>query len=522
MKEIKKRVKRKPTTVEALSGLMFLLAIIVVGNVWLGLSVELMFILATFFVGGIGWRCGFTYKEMKDGMIRSVADNAEMLCIMLGIGFVIGSWVFSGTVPVMIAWLAELISVQYVLVLSFLFCGIIAAIIGTSSATMGTIGVIMLSVATVQGVPPGIAAASVICGSFIGQVTSMLADMVNYNAALTGNTPQSLIRMCLPAESVGILVSAGFFFLAGMRMETSSDPNAMGSIDLLVENVFLGFKSSPIVLIPIAVLFLLVLKKVDVVPTLFLAGLSALAVGLFYQGFSIQDAFQAAYSGFKPSMLTIPEGTPLMEEFTSLVTRGGMYSMSDFLISIPIMMAYCGMLATTGSAEVASQALFREVKKPGNAIAANTLSALFLCASTGSVMAPGVLGSKMFSGIYEKVGLSRKNLAVSYQFACTMGALLFPWCAVTVYAQSVIKVPSVEWVPYLTLVYIPILAHIVFGYLGIGVVKLESDRADSRTEEQLAGSEQSVEGQRAESEQFEEGKLAGSEQFEEGIMPVEE
>lgn len=522
MKEIKKRVKRKPTTVEALSGLMFLLAIIIVGNVWLGLSVELMFILATFFVGGIGWRCGFTYKEMKDGMIRSVADNAEMLCIMLGIGFVIGSWVFSGTVPVMIAWLAELISVQYVLVLSFLFCGIIAAIIGTSSATMGTIGVIMLSVATVQGVPPGIAAASVICGSFIGQVTSMLADMVNYNAALTGNTPQSLIRMCLPAESVGILVSAGFFFLAGMRMETSSDPNAMGSIDLLVENVFLGFKSSPIVLIPIAVLFLLVLKKVDVVPTLFLAGLSALAVGLFYQGFSIQDAFQAAYSGFKPSMLTIPEGTPLMEEFTSLVTRGGMYSMSDFLISIPIMMAYCGMLATTGSAEVASQALFREVKKPGNAIAANTLSALFLCASTGSVMAPGVLGSKMFSGIYEKVGLSRKNLAVSYQFACTMGALLFPWCAVTVYAQSVIKVPSVEWVPYLTLVYVPILAHIVFGYLGIGVVKLESDRADSRTEGQIAGSEQSVEEQLAGREQSVEGQLAGSEQFEEGIMPVEE
>ena len=67
-------------------------------------------------------------------------------------------------------------------------------IIGTSSATMGTIGVIMLGVATIQGINPGIAAAAVISGSFIGQVCSLLADMVNYNASITGNTP-SLISL---------------------------------------------------------------------------------------------------------------------------------------------------------------------------------------------------------------------------------------------------------------------------------------------------------------------------------------
>lgn len=136
------------------------------GNVFFGLSVELMFVVAIFFVGYIGKRCGFTYKEIKDGMIGCVAENAEMMVIMLGIGFVIGTWVFAGTVPVMIGWLAELISVKYVLVLSFVFCGIIAMIIGTSSATMGTIGVIMLGVATIQGINPGIAAAAVISGSF--------------------------------------------------------------------------------------------------------------------------------------------------------------------------------------------------------------------------------------------------------------------------------------------------------------------------------------------------------------------
>ena len=152
------KVKRKPTLAESLMAVLFLIIIIVVGNVFFGLSVELMFVVAIFFIGYIGKRCGFTYKEIKDGMIGCVAENAEMMVIMLGIGFVIGTWVFAGTVPVMIGWLAELISVKYVLVLSFVFCGIIAMIIGTSSATMGTIGVIMLGVATIQGINPGIAA----------------------------------------------------------------------------------------------------------------------------------------------------------------------------------------------------------------------------------------------------------------------------------------------------------------------------------------------------------------------------
>lgn len=470
------KVKRKPTLAESLMAVLFLIIIIVVGNVFFGLSVELMFVVAIFFVGYIGKRCGFTYKEIKDGMIGCVAENAEMMVIMLGIGFVIGTWVFAGTVPVMIGWLAELISVKYVLVLSFVFCGIIAMIIGTSSATMGTIGVIMLGVATIQGINPGIAAAAVISGSFIGQVCSLLADMVNYNASITGNTPSSAIKLCMPAEAIGAIVSIAFFFFIGMRMNAETTPESLEEINRLVETIFTCFKNSPIVLLPAVVLFLLVIKKVDVIPTLFTSGIVALLVGIFYQGFSIQAAFSSAYSGFNTSMLNLPEGTELMPQFVSLVSRGGMFSMADFLISIPIMMAYCGVLQTIGVAQVISETLLKDIKKAGNAIAVNTFASLFLCAATGSVMAPGVLASKMFTGVYERSGISRRNMVTSFQFSCTMGVLLFPWCAVTVYAQSIVGVRAIQFIPYLTLVYVPIIMNIIFGYLGIGVVKLKDDK----------------------------------------------
>ncbi|MCI2061935.1 MAG: hypothetical protein LKJ83_04100 [Eubacteriaceae bacterium] len=472
---MKEKVKGNPSFIEALSCLLSLILLILIGNLIFGLSTNLMFVIATFYVCFIGIKCGKSYKELKDGMIDTVASNAEILCIMLGIGFLIGSWVFAGTVPVMIAWLASLISVKYVLVLSFIFCGVIAAIIGTSSATMGTIGVIMLSVAMIEGVSPGIAAAAVICGSFIGQVSSVVADMVNWNASLTGNTPQSLVKLALPAEIVGIAASIIFFFVAGMNIKATTTPETLTQVHELVANVLMCFKSSPIVLLPVLVLFFCIWKKMDTLPTLFTAGFVALAIGIFYQGFSVQDAFEVAYSGFTTEMLNV-SGQTFMPQFESLVTRGGMTAMTDFLISIPLMMAYCGALDKTGAAKVFANSLFHNVRKPGNAIAVNTLTSLFLCAATGSVMAPGILGTQMFTHTYEKNGLSRRNMAVSYQFTCAMGALLFPWTAVCLYAQSIVGVAAKLFIPYLVLVYVPIIVYIIFGYLGIGIVKLKDDK----------------------------------------------
>lgn len=475
-KKEKQIVKRQPTPAESIIGVLFLLVIIVVGSVIMKLSVELMFVLGTLFVGFIGKRCGFTYKEIKKGMLDSVADNAEILVIMLGIGFLIGSWIYSGTVPCMIGWLANLISVKYVLILSFLFCAIIAAIIGTSSATMGTIGVIMLGVATIQGVSPGIAAAAVICGSFLGQITSVVSDMVNWNSSITGNTTQSTVMLCLPAEAVGVIVSLIFFFIIGLRLDSAATPESVNQIKLLVDTVFMSYKSSIIVLLPVVILFFMVIKKCDVIPTLFVSGIAALLVGMLYQGFSINDAFSVAYGGFNPEMLNLAEGTELMPEFQNLITRGGMMSMADFLISIPLMMAYVGTLSTIGAAQVISETFLKDVKKPGNAIAVNTISSLFLCAATGSVMAPGMLGSRMFTSVYEKAGISRRNMATAFQFSCTNGVLLFPWCAVTMYAQSIVGIEAIQWIPYLTLVYVPIIVNIIFGYLGIGVIKLKDDK----------------------------------------------
>lgn len=461
---------REPTKLEAVIAISVLFISIIVGSVVFKLKMEIFFVVSAFIAGFIGMRCGHKWKDMQKAYVQAISKTTPLFLILFGIGFVIGTWVYSGTVPVMIGWLAKLVSPKYVLVLSFLFCAFIALIVGTSSATLGTIGIIMFGVATIQGIPAAIAASAVICGSYIGQVLSPLADMVNYNSALTGNTPMQGIKMLLPSEIVGIVVALGFYLIYGFTITGTGD---VGNIQALIDTVFTYFRGSAIVLLPVAVLIVMLILKVDTAPTLFASGFVAILVGTFYQGFSLKSGFMSGYSGFNTAMLSLPEGTQLMPEFATVINRGGFTSMTGFLITIILIMAYIGILSEIGVINVLTKMLLGNVKKRGNLIALSSVSTLVMTAATGSITATPPLITQMFSDTYERVGLSRRNLITVCQTCSNLAALMIPWLGTSVYTSGIIGIDTLQWAPYLFICWVPIIANIIFGYLGIGVVKAE-------------------------------------------------
>ncbi|MEG1789920.1 MAG: Na+/H+ antiporter NhaC family protein [Oscillospiraceae bacterium] len=472
--EKKAKAIREPTKLEAIIAISFLFLSIIIGSVIFKLKMEVFFILSAFVAGYIGIRCGYKWPDMQKAYVREISKTTPLFLILLGIGFVIGTWVYSGTVPVMIGWLASLLSPKYVLVLSFVFCAAVALIIGTSSATLGTIGIIMLGVSTIQGIPAPIAASAVICGSYIGQVLSPLADMVNYNSALTGNTPIQGIRLVLPSELVGVAVAVGFYLIYGFSVGGGGNAE---SVRVLIDTVFTYFGSSVIVLLPVVVLFALLLFKVDTAPTLFTSGFVAILVGKFYQGFSLKNGFLAGYSGFNTKMLNVPEGTELLKEFTTVITRGGFTSMTSFLITIILIMSFIGILSEIGVIKVMSRMLLGNVKKAGNLILLSSFVTFLMTAATGSITATPALTNQMFADTYERVGLSRRNLVTTNQICCNLAALMIPWLGTSVYTAGIIGLGTLEWAPYLFICWVPIIMNIIFGYLGIGLIKVEPKEA---------------------------------------------
>lgn len=471
-KATKTNTVREPTRLEAVIAISVLFVSIIIGSVILKLKMEIFFIFSAFVAGYIGIRCGYKWSDMQKAYVEAISKTTPLFLILLGIGFVIGTWVFSGTVPVMIGWLAQLVSPRYVLVLSFLFCAIIALIVGTSSATLGTIGIIMFGVSTIQGVPAAIAASAVICGSYIGQVLSPLADMVNYNSALTDNTPAQGIRLVLPCEVVGILVAMAFYLFYGF---TISGAGNMENIQSLVLTVFENFGSSVIVLLPVLVLFLLLMLKVDTTPTLYASGFVAILVGVFYQGFSLKNGFMAGYSGFNVTMLELPDGVELMPEFATVITRGGFTSMTSFLITIILIMSYIGIISRIGVINVMTRMLLGNIKTRGGLITLASFVTLVMTAATGSITATPPLITQMFGSTYERIGLSRRNMVTVCQTCSNLAALMIPWLGTSVYTAGIVGVETLKWAPYLFICWVPIIVNLVFGWFGIGIIKLEAE-----------------------------------------------
>ena len=157
---------RKPNAIEAFSTVIVLMVLIVL-SIQHGVNTIPMLIIATTWCMFIGWRCGLTYKELFDAILERLAGLNEVILIIFSIGVFIAAMIFSGTIPTIIYYLISVINPRFMVVLSFLITGIVAFLIGTSWGTAGTVGIVMLSIASGMGVSMPMVAGAVISGSHV-------------------------------------------------------------------------------------------------------------------------------------------------------------------------------------------------------------------------------------------------------------------------------------------------------------------------------------------------------------------
>ena len=78
------------------------------------------------------------------------------ILIMLTVGVLIGSWMASGTIPMIIYYGLKLISPKFFLVTACLVWSVTALATGTSWGTVGTVGVAFIGIAMGLGMPLGL------------------------------------------------------------------------------------------------------------------------------------------------------------------------------------------------------------------------------------------------------------------------------------------------------------------------------------------------------------------------------
>ncbi len=446
---------------QAIVPLLFFVAVLVIGLFVFPvilkkgmLPLEILILLAFSFNCVYLMFLGYGWKEIQKSIQNKVGESVGVILILFSIGVLIGSWIVSGTIPMLIYYGISIVNPQWIYVFAFLICILFSMLTGTSWGSAGTIGIVMIGISEVYEAELAITAAAIVGGSFFGDKLSPLSDTTNVASLATDVALFDHIRSMLyttgPAAIIAIIyyVAISPYWSAETSVLSEQPENIINTLNSLKTS----FNFNPILLLP---LLLVIWGSVAKKPTvLVLLGSSWLAMILafVFQDFNLQDIFESFKSGFSVNM-TNQESTS--NEALQILNRGGLYNLIEGITSCFLIFAFIGTLDVINAIEL--------VIKNGSklrSIFAALSSTLFTNLTTSNQYATSFIIGEAFRRKFDKMKLPRKVLSRSIEDAGTMMENLAPWTPSGIFMASTLGVSALEYAPYQVMS----LANIVIAY----------------------------------------------------------
>ncbi len=465
MAETVVREKRKPNLLEALSTVVFLLAMVFIG-VQYAVSTVSMMILATVWVMLIGWRCGYSYAEMMTDVLDRLSGLMEVVLIILSIGVFVASMMFSGSIPTLIYYLVGIIDPNFIVVLSFLIPAIVSVLIGTSWGTAGTVGIVMVSIATSMGAPMPIVAGAVISGTHVGQLLSPMADTTNVGANLAGVPLMTMIkRISYFAVPVVLIATAAYLVLGFSAAGGAADLETRAMIQGEIAEVF---NVNPLVILPMVLVFTLTFMKKPIIMTLIVSSLVALVFGAIFNGWHITAGLEALYSGFDLTTITGLDAAGYSDIFQTLVNRGGILSQVSSAFLAIIATCYGAVMIQIKAVDVIAEAIFSRVKSRVGLVASSAITSLLVVGLTTSAYLAVLMSSDLFKKKFEDQGMDKVDVLSSCMSASTQSVVLVPWVDTAIFMAGVTGVETLASLPFNFFAWGNMVMAVILAILGIG------------------------------------------------------
>lgn len=180
-------MKRKLTFFEAILPIVVMLVLLGFGYGYMKMKAEPLLIASAVFAAFIAKRAGVTCDEMLGGIVDKLAKSMPATLILISVGFLIGTWMVSGTIPMMIFYGVQIISPKFILITAFLITAIVSSFTGTSWGSVGTVGVALIGIAQGLGVSLPATAGAIVAGSYFGDKISPLSDTTNLAPIAAGS-----------------------------------------------------------------------------------------------------------------------------------------------------------------------------------------------------------------------------------------------------------------------------------------------------------------------------------------------
>lgn len=402
---------------------------------------------------------GISYDSVQKGIKDTIASMLVAMLILLSVGILIGSWMASGTIPVMVYYGMQVITPALFLPVACILCTLMSTLAGTSWGTLATVCV----------------------GAFFGDKISPLSDSPVITATVTDTPLMEGIKHALISTGPAYLISLVFFFAYGLEFSGGSAAESATYVEIL-RTIEKSFNLNPISLLPVFVVIGLIAWKKPTIPT-FVAGIAVAAfLGMFLQDVSLKNMMNYMYSGF-----SIHTDSAFVDK---MLNRGGFTSMLSTIGLLMTAAIFGAPLRTAGVADV----LLDYVRKFARnsrvmAFCVMCLHTLFFMITGAYYVSYPVVGS-MTKDMFPKYGLQRKNLMRMMLDTGTGLAPLVPWSTTGSYTASTLGVANIAFFAFAPMLWLSIILSAVYALTGIGMAKLEEQTAEqeegSRFNGQLA------------------------------------
>jgi len=482
-RETKTMKKRPPNLFEAMIPIVAMIAVLFVGKGLLGYSLEFLLIVSSIIAGLVALRVGVTWRDVESAVSQKIADSFPAILVYLIVGVMIGSWMASGTIPMLIYYGSQLISPNYLPVTAFFACAVISVCTGTSWGSAGTMGVAIMGIAMVLNVPLAPTAGAVISGCYFGDKLSPMSDTTNLAPIAAGAKLYDhighMLYTTIPATIVAVIV----YFFVGRSFNVMDGSMSESVLQMLITMDEM-YSWNILLLIPLVIVLAGSIMKKPTVPVMVIATIVACIEAILFQHCSLLNVTNAMINGFNLTMLggDIATASPIA---ISLLNRGGLSSMMSTTQVILCAMTFAGVLSSSGSLDVLLQNLLKVVKTIRGLIISTIGTVLLMVVTTGSSYCALLIPGELFRDAYKKKGLAPRNLSRTLEDAGTVILPLIPWTGAGVYMTSTLGISPLEYAPWAIMNYAGLLFAIFYACTGFTIKKLEPEEKEDKNGEEI-------------------------------------
>ncbi|AKN30958.1 sodium:proton antiporter [Clostridium carboxidivorans P7] len=397
-------------------------------------------------------KSGFSIIELLNMIKKGLYECKSLFILMLLIGAMVSIWMSSGVVPTMLYYGLKYMQGTNFLLSAFILTSIVSIFMGTAFGTISSIGIALLALSKIFGIPNYILLGAIVSGAFIADKSSPLSNLFNLTIETVKINYKEAIISILKTLIPTYFISASIYYFIGKKYSIVA---ANSNIDTFMYAIDKNFVVSPLILLlPLSIIIMSFLG-IKMLKSVFLALIAGIVVSIVFQKAGFNHIITAILSGYSINTNSV--------QLNTVLVSGGMVSMIPVLLIIAGAVSLSSIFQETGLIIPIIKKITFKIKSSEELILKTGLISGALTAISDQSVGI-ILPGKLLSDKYKELGIKNSTLARTMADTGAIIAPLIPWNVNSLFIFITTGVPTTAYAPYAILCYLSPLITFIFGY----------------------------------------------------------